>query len=234
VDAGPYAARPWSAAPNCRPGVVTAYVPLGKKTSTASKATVCWPAPPNWASAATTRHHRTGIAVGAPIPGCAPDSVIEIDNKSITHRPDLWGHHGMAREVAALLGRKLKNPCGSSCCRKGRPRSTSKLRISTFARGIKRAGFRKRPRTAFALVAPIPAHAIGLNPINNIVDMTTTSWPSWRSHARLRCRFAPGRHHLHPPRKPGERFRALNEEEYTLDSSNLVIADSSGAIALGA
>ena len=34
------------------------------------------------------------------------DHVIEIDNKSLTHRPDLWGHYGMAREVAAILGRK--------------------------------------------------------------------------------------------------------------------------------
>src|SRR5579859_3706454 len=38
------------------------------------------------------------------------DTVIEIDNKSITHRPDLWGHHGMAREVAAILGLTLKDP----------------------------------------------------------------------------------------------------------------------------
>src|ERR1700687_5084457 len=30
------------------------------------------------------------------------DHVIEVDNKSLTHRPDLWGHHGMAREVAAI------------------------------------------------------------------------------------------------------------------------------------
>jgi phenylalanyl-tRNA synthetase beta chain len=35
------------------------------------------------------------------------------------------------------------------------------------------------------------------------------------------------------PAKPGEHFRALNEEEYTLDASNLVIADAAGAIALG-
>jgi phenylalanyl-tRNA synthetase beta chain len=35
------------------------------------------------------------------------------------------------------------------------------------------------------------------------------------------------------PAHAGERFRALNEEEYTLDSSNLVIADKAGAIALG-
>src|SRR5664279_3120778 len=33
--------------------------------------------------------------------------------------------------------------------------------------------------------------------------------------------------------RPGERFRALNEEEYALDPSNLVIADAGGAIALG-
>lgn len=36
------------------------------------------------------------------------DWVIEIDNKSITHRPDLWGHYGMARELAAIFVAKLK------------------------------------------------------------------------------------------------------------------------------
>ena len=36
------------------------------------------------------------------------DWVIEIDNKSLTHRPDLWGHRGLAREVAAIRGRKLR------------------------------------------------------------------------------------------------------------------------------
>lgn len=31
------------------------------------------------------------------------DYILELDNKSITHRPDMWGHRGVAREVAALL-----------------------------------------------------------------------------------------------------------------------------------
>ncbi|MEX0939912.1 MAG: phenylalanine--tRNA ligase subunit beta [Candidatus Babeliales bacterium] len=31
------------------------------------------------------------------------DYIIEIDNKSITNRPDLWGHRGIAREIAAIL-----------------------------------------------------------------------------------------------------------------------------------
>src|SRR6266700_3037451 len=38
------------------------------------------------------------------------DHVIEVDNKSLTHRPDLWGHYGMAREVAAITDRKLLDP----------------------------------------------------------------------------------------------------------------------------
>ncbi|MDD4189296.1 MAG: phenylalanine--tRNA ligase subunit beta [Eubacteriales bacterium] len=38
------------------------------------------------------------------------DVIIEIDNKSITNRPDLWGHFGIAREFAALFGKKLKAP----------------------------------------------------------------------------------------------------------------------------
>lgn len=36
------------------------------------------------------------------------DWVFEIDNKSINHRPDLWGHHGFARELAAIYGRPLR------------------------------------------------------------------------------------------------------------------------------
>ncbi len=35
------------------------------------------------------------------------DVIFDIDNKSITHRPDLWGHRGFAREVAAILDLKL-------------------------------------------------------------------------------------------------------------------------------
>ncbi|MBE6730315.1 MAG: phenylalanine--tRNA ligase subunit beta [Ruminococcaceae bacterium] len=36
------------------------------------------------------------------------DIVFEVDNKSLTNRPDLWGHYGIAREIAAIAGRELK------------------------------------------------------------------------------------------------------------------------------
>lgn len=36
------------------------------------------------------------------------DTVFEVDNKSLTNRPDLWGHYGIAREISVLTGRALK------------------------------------------------------------------------------------------------------------------------------
>ncbi|MCB9878441.1 MAG: phenylalanine--tRNA ligase subunit beta [Planctomycetes bacterium] len=48
--------------------------------------------------------------IGARFIDVAPvqDWVLEIDNKSVNHRPDLWGHYGFARELAAIYGRELR------------------------------------------------------------------------------------------------------------------------------
>ncbi|MDR1054224.1 MAG: hypothetical protein LBL39_08610, partial [Planctomycetaceae bacterium] len=50
------------------------------------------------------------IANGTPIAELIPeeDILIEIDNKSLTHRPDLWGHYGFAREFSVIFNRELK------------------------------------------------------------------------------------------------------------------------------
>jgi phenylalanyl-tRNA synthetase beta chain len=39
-----------------------------------------------------------------------PDVILDVDNKSLTHRPDLWGYLGLAREFAAAHKVALKNP----------------------------------------------------------------------------------------------------------------------------
>lgn len=55
-----------------------------------------------------------GLEPGRPLADLVPaaDTLLEIDNKSITHRPDLWGHYGIAREVAAIFARPLHPlPC---------------------------------------------------------------------------------------------------------------------------
>lgn len=51
-----------------------------------------------------------GAQVGQPVAEQVGlvDWIIEIDNKSITHRPDLWGHRGIAAELSAIYERELK------------------------------------------------------------------------------------------------------------------------------
>lgn len=50
------------------------------------------------------------VKIGTDIKEIIPieDIIYEVDNKSLTNRPDLWGHYGIAREIAAITGRKLK------------------------------------------------------------------------------------------------------------------------------
>ncbi len=38
------------------------------------------------------------------------DIIFEVDNKSLTNRPDLWSHYGIAREFATITNRPLKAP----------------------------------------------------------------------------------------------------------------------------
>jgi len=57
------------------------------------------------------------VEIGVDLKNILPieDTLIDIDNKSLTNRPDMWGHYGIAREIAAITGRKLKEyPVDSS------------------------------------------------------------------------------------------------------------------------
>jgi phenylalanyl-tRNA synthetase beta chain len=235
VDAGPLGRRTLvCGAPNCRPGLISAYAPVGKKVIHGVESDGMLA---SGAELGVNRDHsgivELDVPVGSAIPGCLPDSIIEIDNKSITHRPDLWGHHGMAREVSAILGLQLKDPARLDLL----PTGPAAMRIQI-------ADLDLCPRYSALVfenvtVGPSPLWlqyrltAIGLNPINNIVDMTNYIMAelSQPMHA-----FDAGRLHgdtiFIRPARPGEAFRALNDEHYTLDSNNLVIADAAGTIAL--
>ncbi len=75
--------------------------------------------------------------------------------------------------------------------------------------------------------------AIGLNPINNIVDLTNFLMAELAQpmHAFDRAKLHGDTIWARPARE-GERLVALNDEEYMLTPSNLVIADAAGPIAL--
>jgi phenylalanyl-tRNA synthetase beta chain len=238
VDTGAYGVKTVvCGAPNCRPGLFTVYVPIGVKTIDGVRSDGMLA---SGAELGINRDH-SGIlelkdtlgAPGASIPRCAPDYVIEIDNKSITHRPDLWGHHGMAREVAAILGHALKDPAKSELL----PHGPAAIQVQVENPGL----CLRYSALVFENVTVQPSPlwlqqrltAIGLNPINSIVDMTNFVMAELAQpmHA-FDADLLKGDTIFVRQAHPGERFRALNGEEYTLDPSNLVIADAGGAIAL--
>ncbi|MBR2930177.1 MAG: phenylalanine--tRNA ligase subunit beta [Clostridia bacterium] len=51
-----------------------------------------------------------GVALGTDIKEIfdIDDIIFEVDNKSLTNRPDLWSHYGIAREFATIISRPLK------------------------------------------------------------------------------------------------------------------------------
>ncbi len=215
VDTGRYGEKMVvCGAPNCRAGMVTVYVPVGKKVIQGIESDGML------ASAAELGINRDSAGIielesqiGAPIPGCVPDSIIEIDNKSITHRPDLWGHHGMAREVAAISQQRLANPVKMDLV----PGGAAPVKIAI-------ADLDLCPRYSALVfenvtVGPSPLwlqfrlNAIGLNPINNIVDLTNYVMAELAQpmHAFDRDLLVGDTIFIRPA-KSGERITALNEE----------------------
>jgi phenylalanyl-tRNA synthetase beta chain len=161
------------------------------------------------------------------------DWIIDIDNKSLTHRPDLWGHIGMAREVAAITGRSLQDPVKPDLL----PSGASPLRVDI-------EDYALCPRYSALLLENLavnPAEqwmqtrleSIGLNSINNIVDVTNYVLAELPQpmHAFDADKLTGTTIYVRLAR-PGERLRALNGEAYDLTPEDLVIADDSGPIAL--
>lgn len=165
-----------------------------------------------------------------------PDIVLEIDNKSLTHRPDLWGHLGMAREFSAvyhkpfvheqdenvLLSREKKDP----------------LEIDNRAPDL-------CPRySALVLrnvsVKPSPEWmqqrlwSVGIRPINNLVDVTNYVMLELGQpmHAFDR-REIKGDVIVIRRAHNNEKFITLDKQEHTLLSEDLVIADAQKSVALG-
>ncbi len=247
IDAGPAGETiVVCGAPNCRAGILTAWVPPGTALESKSikVATVSGVESHGMlASGAEIGVNRDDngiieladdLAPGTPIPGCQPDHIIEIDNKSLTHRPDLWGHLGMAREVAAITGKRLKDPVDLS---KLPAPGGNPVRVEI-------QDFNLCPRYSNLVFENVTVkqspvwlqyrlQAIGLNPINNIVDVTNilASELPQPTHAFDADTLA-GDTIFVRRAKPGERLKALNQETYSLDDQALVIADASGPVAV--
>lgn len=231
VDAGVYGIRTVvCGAKNCRAGITTIYVPLGVKNVSGVLSDGML------ASAAEleiNKDHGGIVELDGPVELPVADSIIEIDNKSITHRPDLWGHYGMAREVAAITGRQLKDRVNMSLL----PEAGGPIRVEIEDLAL----CPRYSALAFENVTVRPSPlwfqarltSVGLNPINNIVDVTNFILAELAQpmHAFDRAKLAGETIYARSARH-GERAPALNGEEYDLTPANLVIADASGPIAI--
>ena len=183
---------------------------------------------------------KLGTALGELFP--LKDTIIDIDNKSITHRPDLWSHYGFARELAVIFKRKLKlHPLDAKARAAAKGMPDRKIQIAKGAghayHGQHVSGVR---------IAPSPAWMqarlwnVGQRPLNNVVDATNylmfeVGQPNHAFDARelksdtISVATA-GAGNI-------KKFTTLDETERTLPEDTILIMDGSGAkaeaVALG-
>lgn len=163
------------------------------------------------------------------------DTRIEIDNKSITHRPDLWSHAGFAREIAALYGREYRGPVDMSIAKAFPSDASFGVRIDSpggapryCGLSVKNITIAESPEWLKAAVS-----AIGMRPINNIVDITNYVMVEIGQpmHAFDRTKLRGDTIIVRMAAK-GEKLTTLDGEDHELMEEDVVIADRDGAVAL--
>ncbi|AHB42713.1 Phenylalanine-tRNA ligase beta subunit [Candidatus Saccharibacteria bacterium RAAC3_TM7_1] len=165
------------------------------------------------------------------------DHVIDIENKMFTHRPDLFGQLGVAREIAGIHHQAFTSPDWYAGAPEFSSASGLEFEVSNNADG-------NVPRLMTVaikdvVVKPSPLWLqcalmrLGAKPINNIVDVTNyimllTAQPVHAyDYDKLRGHKLVARMAL-----PGEEVTLLNHKQYALDVTDIVIADAEGPIGL--
>ena len=231
VDAGKYDRKTVvCGAPNCRAGITTVYVPLGSKSiaGVLSEGMLA-----SASELGINRDHAGIIELSASDELPPPDHVIDIDNKSITHRPDLWGHHGMAREVSAITGKALRDPVNLSLLPPAGGPINIDIEDLTLCPRYSALVFENVTVQPSPLWMQHRLTSVGLNPISNIVDLTNYIMAELAQpmHAFDRAKLHGDTIYARPARA-SESIGALNDETYALTPSNVVIADANGPIAI--
>lgn len=173
-------------------------------------------------------------AVGFAVEGIeAKDGDVVFDVDVTTNRPDAMCHLGLAREAAAGLGRPLRPP--EIDLPEGGPVDPGLVTIEARSLCRRYVGWVIRE----VRIGPSPGwlarrlEAIGLRPINNVVD--ATNYVLWELgqplHAFDRAKLAEGRIVVRHA-AGGEGIRTLDGEERELTPEMLVIADAERPIAL--
>lgn len=177
------------------------------------------------------------MALGTPLSKLygPAEFIIEIENKTVNHRPDLWGHYGYARELRTIFNRPWKKKLDFAGITPEKKEETLAIEFTTDKAlhyiGVKMSGVKVGPSPRW-LVERLAA--VGSRSINNIVDITNfvmleTGHPL---HAFDRKNIA-GSTIIVRNAKTGEKFTTLDGIERTLIDRDIVIADKEKAVALG-
>lgn len=162
------------------------------------------------------------------------DIIFEVDNKSITNRPDLWSHMGMARDIAVFLGAKFTpyipkdNTLTASDNSYKLKVTVSDQELCPRYMAIAMSGIKIEPSPRWLQDRLIAA---GMRPINNIVDITNyvmleLGQPLHAFDQKLVDEIIVRR------AKKGEVIETLDATKRELTEDMLVIADSQKPIAV--
>ena len=158
------------------------------------------------------------------------DVILEIDNKSVTNRPDLWGHYGLARELAAIFNVPLR-PLPSE-----EPALPKATLLGDIDSGVCRRFTATRIENVTVRDTPewmkTRLVAIGQRSKNLYADLTnyvmlTTGQPTHAFDADRLSLPLSVRH-----AGPDESFDALDGTHITLSAVDAVVADTKSAVAL--
>lgn len=168
------------------------------------------------------------------------DVVLEIDNKSLSNRPDLWGHYGIAREVSALFNCELKE------YKTKKIKGGSEMKIDVDVQDAKLCPRYMAVAMKNIKVGESPAWlknfltSAGIRPINNIVDVTNfvmldlgQPMHSFDAARVKNSKFETLNYKIVVRSAvEGEELITLDEQKHKLTASDLLIATPDKAVAL--
>jgi phenylalanyl-tRNA synthetase beta chain len=167
------------------------------------------------------------------------DVIFEIDNKSLSNRPDLWGHYGIAREVAVLFNREVDE----YETKKIKPGKEIELKVAVENQtlcprymAVQLSGIKINSSPAWMQQALI---SVGVRPINAIVDITNYVMLEIGQplHAFDAAKVSSANNQVSSivvrKARENEKIKLLDGKEYSLPGETLVIAGEEKALAIG-
>ncbi|HEV2917481.1 MAG TPA: phenylalanine--tRNA ligase subunit beta [Candidatus Babeliales bacterium] len=155
------------------------------------------------------------------------DYTIEIDHKSITHRPDLWCHRGFARELCALYGWQLKPLDQMIMMPNIQQSSLLTIQDAIACRRIAAAYIPKIQYTTSPLAVMARLCMVDSKPINALVDITNyVMFDIGQPMHAFDASGIPNHTLIARKANPGQQIRLLDGETITLGSNDLIIADA--------